>query len=391
MSAKRKTDWIKEINNIRNLIKQGKTFTEIGKLYNITGHQIGQIAKKYRIEKVDPRIEDKAKLEKMIFEEKLSIREIADIYGCTYQNIAYKIDQYNIEVPKEEKFTQKSLSKELLLDRLEKGKLPKDIAEEFSTSIDVVRNAIRLNNINLSKLKKDIEYKKREKLSNNIKYLISRGVNNQKITQILGINHYVLSKCLEEFNIIPNENGNNTYIESDLRKYLLEEKLSFPEISAKYYNDVDPSAVIRAAKRFGIDTTQHRTNISSGEKIILRFLKENNIDFEFQYRTSSIKGRNSEMVIIDFCLEYNGIMYWIEYNGKQHYEYCKLFHDGDIENFNKQVTRGNNVRSYCKDNDIVLIEIPYSLKSKEVYEILFKVLFSGIDPETLIDYKSLYK
>lgn len=70
---------------------------------------------------------------------------------------------------------------------------------------------------------------------------------------------------------------------------------------------------------------------------------------------------------------------------------CNFFHN-TIEDFNNQLRRDQNVRDYCKENNILLIEIPYTCNTyKKVKEFLDKVILQGIDPNTLIDYQSLYK
>lgn len=60
--------------------------------------------------------------------------------------------------------------------------------------------------------------------------------------------------------------------------------------------------------------------------------------------------------------------------------------------FDDQKRRDENVRIYCKQNNIMLVEIPYTISSfKRVSEFLNKVVFENIDPSTLVDYNLLYE
>lgn len=130
---------------------------------------------------------------------------------------------------------------------------------------------------------------------------------------------------------------------------------------------------------------------SLGELLTVRWLVENNIKYSDINTIYNINGRNSNLVRPDFIIKYITETIWIEYNGKQHYEKLEFFHHLDSD-FNKQLIRDQNVRDYCKENNIFLIEIPYTLDTYEkVKYFLDKVILQGIDPNTLIDYKSLYK
>lgn len=135
-----------------------------------------------------------------------------------------------------------------------------------------------------------------------------------------------------------------------------------------------------------------RCVLSRGEEIVDAYLKEREIIIlgrENIIGVSSVR----EYVVPDFRFILDSKEVWIEYNGIQHYK--ATFNFGDKlharQVFSSQYHRDNDVRNYCKDKGITLIEIPYILKKKEqVYDFLDKVLFNNIDPNTLIDYSSLY-
>ena len=102
---------------------------------------------------------------------------------------------------------------------------------------------------------------------------------------------------------------------------------------------------------------------SRGEIYISQILSEYGINYIQQYKipidtTINIQG-NTE---IDFYLpEYN---IFIEYNGIQHYIPQDYF-GGKLKFEKYQIPRDNYVRNYCKDNNIRLIEVDYTYKTKQ--------------------------
>lgn len=98
---------------------------------------------------------------------------------------------------------------------------------------------------------------------------------------------------------------------------------------------------------------------------------------------NKITGRNSEKIIIDFKVIINSTEYWIEVNGQQHYKYINFFHKTE-SNFQKQLKRDENVRKYCKENNIILIEIPYTYNTYEkISEVLKRILIEGESPDII--------
>lgn len=98
-------------------------------------------------------------------------------------------------------------------------------------------------------------------------------------------------------------------------------------------------------------------NSSKGEKFIVNYLNENKIKFISQYKIQIDSNINSSgIAYIDFYIpEYN---LFIEYNGIQHYIPIEYF--GGKITLDKQIKRDNYVRNYCKENNINLLEIPYT-------------------------------
>jgi hypothetical protein len=67
----------------------------------------------------------------------------------------------------------------------------------------------------------------------------------------------------------------------------------------------------------------------------------------------------------------SGLRLAIEYNGRQHYYYIPFFHKNK-EAFLNQKYRDDMKRRICKDNGITLIEVPYTVKIKDIESYLIK-------------------
>lgn len=92
---------------------------------------------------------------------------------------------------------------------------------------------------------------------------------------------------------------------------------------------------------------------SNGEKNVANWLDKNKIAYKKQKTFADCK--NECVLRFDFYLpDYNVL---IEYNGKQHYEPVDYF--GGEKSFEIQILRDNIKKDYCKDNGILLFEIPY--------------------------------
>ena len=104
---------------------------------------------------------------------------------------------------------------------------------------------------------------------------------------------------------------------------------------------------------------------SHGESYVDRWLKENYPDlYERTPTIKGIEGRLLNFIRPDFILKVNGIEFWIEYHGKQHYIEMPFFHKTH-EDFLKQLKRDQNERDYCKENGIILLEISYEYNTYE--------------------------
>ncbi len=63
----------------------------------------------------------------------------------------------------------------------------------------------------------------------------------------------------------------------------------------------------------------------------------------------------------------------VEYNGQQHYKYVPYFHSSH-EAFRNQQYRDEIKRRICQDNGITLIEVPYTIKTKDIASYLVNEL-----------------
>ena len=113
-----------------------------------------------------------------------------------------------------------------------------------------------------------------------------------------------------------------------------------------------------------------RCKESKGERTIESILISNGVNYIRQYFIKNPFGNNKN-VYIDFYLpDYNT---FIEYNGEQHY--IPVEHFGGKIQFNKQIERDQNLRSYCKNNNIKLIEIKYN-ENKEYLQNIIKTVIN---------------
>lgn len=98
-------------------------------------------------------------------------------------------------------------------------------------------------------------------------------------------------------------------------------------------------------------------NISKGEYLLEKLLKENNINYQKQYSFKDLKEKR--VLRFDFAIfnNDNKLKCLIEYQGEQHFKIVEYF--GGEENFIKQQKYDEEKRKYCERNNIKLIEIPY--------------------------------
>jgi hypothetical protein len=99
---------------------------------------------------------------------------------------------------------------------------------------------------------------------------------------------------------------------------------------------------------------------SSGENAIVEYLTKHNIEFKRQYSFPNCK--RVQVLHFDFAVFNQGELYClIEFDGQQHFEPCGFGSSEEeaLEKFRIQKECDEIKNKYCKDNNILLIRIPY--------------------------------
>ena len=121
----------------------------------------------------------------------------------------------------------------------------------------------------------------------------------------------------------------------------------------------------------------HKLKISLGEQICknvlssLKFNKKEAGYYKFDkirpnWLKCSYSQRNLEIDLYNDELKLG-----IEYNGGQHYKFTPIFHKTE-EDFNKQVIRDQDKLNACKELNIKLIVVPYTLNNTSSIELFLK-------------------
>lgn len=102
--------------------------------------------------------------------------------------------------------------------------------------------------------------------------------------------------------------------------------------------------------------------VSKGELIINRWLKEMKINFKPQVSFEDLRGERGAFLKYDFGIYKGGELFClVEYQGRQHFVFVEKWHKTK-EIFKKSQNRDKKKREYAKRNSIPLIEIHYKDK-----------------------------
>ena len=118
---------------------------------------------------------------------------------------------------------------------------------------------------------------------------------------------------------------------------------------------------------------ENRTKISCGCKYsigeynIHKILKENNIYYKSQYTNQNLKTEKNGFLKFDFAIlnDANEIIRLIEFDGTQHNQKENTNYFGNFDDIQKRDALKNQ---YCKDNNIILVRIPYSKRDSMTIE-----------------------
>lgn len=105
---------------------------------------------------------------------------------------------------------------------------------------------------------------------------------------------------------------------------------------------------------YGVGCGCQKCKMSHGEELIMHFLDKNNILYIYQksFEKKNKKGR----FVVDFYIPKLNMI--IEFNGQQHYYAVDIF--GGEEKFKQQKERDEDLKQFCKDLNIRLLEIKYN-------------------------------
>ena len=329
-------DWDKEKDNLKNYLLSGKTYEDIGEIYGCTGHQIKEISKKFGLDTIKDQLREKERNKYIkLLEEGKSIGDIAKIYKVSGAAVSAKLKTLKIDTSKY-KFPYVSYLKysseieKMLFD----GKSVKFISDKLGTTREIIDHVMQVKGINKDIIKEKLDFN----LSEKIRELALKGYCVSAIMEVLGISYQVSRRLIKKYKI--KITGSISLGEYYVSVFLDNNKSLFKSISMyEKHRDVIPSIIY--------------------------------VDFEI--------------------IDNGGKTIIIEYNGDQHYRFVKKYHKTK-EKFLKRVERDRKLRKYCIKNNILYIEIPFMYNTQEkVNDFLNKVLINGVDPNTLVDYNSLYK
>ena len=215
------------------------------------------------------------------------------------------------------------------------------------------------------------EYKEKVKLMTNEEYeFIDEYKNNNTKSK------YRHNKCNKECITLPSNVNNCTrcpYCSHSNKKKTIEElkeeiynqvKDEYTLISTNYINN--KSKLIFKHNVCNKEFSSNADNFlnrkrrcphckrSKGEEKIAKWLDDNNIEYETQYKIPDCKYKR--VLPFDFKLNINGKMILIEYDGEQHEKGYFIYNE---ENFNLQKKRDQIKDDYCKTNNIELYRISY--------------------------------
>lgn len=108
---------------------------------------------------------------------------------------------------------------------------------------------------------------------------------------------------------------------------------------------------------------------SKGEMLIGQLLELHNIEYIKEYNFPDLLSDSGNRLRFDFAIFKNNELFClIEYQGEQHYLATEYF--GGIDAFEKRILHDERKKKYCRDNNIKLLEIPYSYSQIDCEKVL---------------------
>jgi transposase len=261
----------------------------------------------------------------------MTIRGIAKLIGVSVDTIRRRLNKYSI--------TRSKITKE------------KSISKQTKHRVEVLTNYLKREPTREEINRPYWDTFKKEDVE---KVYISCNYNIQKSSKVFDINEDTFRKILKHLSIPIHHNPKLSDYSDEFYKECIKSGMSYSDISEK--TNLSSSTIGTYISKNFPELRLSREYSSFGENMVGVVLKSFGIQFRYNKQIYIEKDRE---VYIDFSFEFNNQEYWIEYNGKQHYEFIKYFHQIE-DNFKRQQERDQEVRNYAAENDIILIEFPYN-------------------------------
>jgi len=143
----------------------------------------------------------------------------------------------------------------------------------------------------------------------------------------------------------------------------------------KYLRQKKKFTIFTPNKSSDIESQKHnalsnkKSKISSGEHECKRVV-EKIFNKEFKkirpdFLKNTITSNDTTIYNLELDCYNDELKLAIEYNGRQHYEYVPFFHKNK-EAFYNQKYRDEFKRIKCKENGVILIEVPYTISINDI-------------------------
>lgn len=210
--------------------------------------------------------------------------------------------------------------------------------------------------------------------------------------------------CHDCFYETVHKNNRDVYFENFKEKARLIFGGLYDYSESIYINRSTPILIIDTERneRFWLSPESHLSGVgnpnrsrlkSKGEIIIYSWLcniKLHNFSWECQKKYLNVY--KDHKIFIDFEVLFENRIYWIEYNGIQHYRFDKFIYGDNINKYIHQLNRDESIRVFSSKNDILFVEIPFTYKSKKsIYNILDQIFLEHKDPKNIIKLPKILK
>ena len=365
--------------------------------------------------------------------ENLIPKELSKIFNCNDTRIRRLLEDNDVhKLTRKEKYrlgifgnVKTGLTEEVLKERIISHTI-KEISIEFGISIDSVRRSMKDLGIISPRTVKSSEVIEKEILRRNkiipmyrqalgrepneedLRIPLYKVYTKERIEEVFKKNDYSIKKSSEELLIsislfskvkrllgvkTPKVPTLSDFDPEYIKNLYLKDKMTPNDISDLL--GINKEAVRKFLSKNCPEGRKNGKYSSFGEKMIASCLDNLKLSFNYNKKILGVAPgiRIDGRVFIDFVVNYKSNTFWTEYNGKQHYKNVSWFNGKGtkgIKRFNEQRKRDTYVRLYCKNNNIILIEIPYTIDtSSEIINILNDCIFLRKDPSEVIDYSFL--